>query len=264
MTVTITYDAALSRMQITGDVDAASVKGKIERSLNGVQWTTVRGGSDLAPVSNTVSVDDYEFVPGVVNTYRVRGLSAVDVVLSTETDTVTPSIDRVWLKSIARPFLNREVVVIDYTPPQRKSRAGVFEVSGRTLPVVVSQEASSRSWTMQTLSGDEAEAHALDLLLASGDVIYVQVPAGFDIPGGYVAVGDTELARISRPLRDPRRRHTIPLRECAAPGPDVVGFTTTWAGLLAEFGSWTAVLAQFPTWADVLEFVADPETVLVP
>jgi hypothetical protein len=44
----------------------------------------------------------------------------------------------------------------------------------------------------------------------------------------------------------------------------VVGYTATWAALLADFGSWTAVLAAFPTWADVLEYVSDPSVVIVP
>lgn len=264
MTVTLTYDAGLSRVQVSGPVDTLAVKGKIERSINGVQWAVVRGGSALDPVSSAVSIDDYEFVPGVVNTYRVRGLSAVDIVLSSETADMTPEIDHVWLKSVARPYLNREVTVIDYTPPQRRARSGVFEVGGRTMPVVVSELPTSRSWSLETLSPSVAEAHGLDLLLASGDIVYVQVPEGVDIPGGYVTIGDTDLARVSRPLSDGRRRHTIAMRECAAPGPDVVGYTSTWSGLLAEFGTWTAVLSAFPTWADVLEFVADPDTVIVP
>jgi hypothetical protein len=123
---------------------------------------------------------------------------------------------------------------------------------------------SGREWTHEVLTYSLEEAHAVDLLLASGDVIFIQVPPGYDIPGGYVGVSDIQRARISRPLSDDKRQFSVPVFECAAPGPDVVGYTATWEGLLAEYGSWTAVLAQFATWADVLEYVSDPETVLVP
>jgi hypothetical protein len=223
--------------------------------LNDVDWV---------PGLGFVTVDDYEFAPGMVNTYRVRGFSDVDVQLSSETNTITPVIDRVWLKSIARPFLNRGVTTRDYSPPTRRSRAGRFDIGGRTLPVVVSPVMCGREWTHEVLTYSLEEAHAVDLLLASGDVIFIQVPPGYDIPGGYVGVSDIQRARISRPLSDDKRQFSVPVFECAAPGPDVVGYTATWEGLLAEYGSWTAVLAQFATWADVLEYVSDPETVLVP
>lgn len=223
--------------------------------LNDVDWI---------PGQAFVTVDDYEFDPGVVNTYRVRGFSPVDVQLSSETNTITPTIDRVWLKSIARPFLNRAVVTRDYSPPTRRSRSGRFDIVGRTLPIVVGQVMSGREWTHEVLTYSVEEAHAVDLLLASGDTLLVQVPPGFDIPGGYVGVSDIQRARISRTLSDGKRQFSIPMFECAAPGPDVVGYTATWEGLLAEYGTWAAVLAQFATWADVLEYVSDPETVLVP
>lgn len=264
MTVTLTYDAGLSRVRIVGDVHASSQYGVVERSTNGTQWAVVRGAAELTPAASQVQADDYEFAPGVVNTYRVRGFSAVDIQLSSETNTITPVIDRLWLKSVARPYLNRAVVTREYSPPTRRSRAGRFDISGRTMPVVVSEVMSGREWTYQILTYSLAEAHALDLLLASGDILYAQVPPGFDIPGGYIGVGDTPRDRISRPLSDDRRQFSIPVFECAAPGPDVVGYTATWEGLLAEYGTWTAVLSAFATWADVLEYVSDPETVLVP
>lgn len=264
MAVTLTYDSGLSRVRVSGSVDAASVYGTVERSSNGVQWTTVRGAGRLTPSSNTVSADDYEFAPGAANTYRVRGYSGVDVQLSSEADDITPVIDRPWIKSVARPYLNRGVTVQDYTAPTRKSRAGRFDVLGRSHPIMVSEVHAGREWTLSLLTRDLAEAHALELLLASGDTLYVQVPPGFDIPAGYVGVGDVVRERVSRPLSDDKRIFPVPLTEAAAPGPDVVGYTATWEGLLAEFGTWTDVLAAFPTWADVLEFVTDPETVIVP
>lgn len=264
MTIALTYDSTLARVRIDSTPGGTPAYATIERSINGLSWTVIRGGSGVALVSGDVAGDDYEFVPGVVNTYRVRTYSPVDVLLTTETDTITPTIDRVWLKSVARPFLNQAVVIREYSPINRRARAGLFEIPGRSFPVRVGTVASSRSWTMEILTTNETEQRNLEFLVASGDVVYVQVPAGFDIPGGFVGLGDMSLSRISRPLSDGRRQFSLPMTAVAAPGPDVVGYTATWAGLLAEFGTWTEVLAAFPTWADALEYVSDPEIVIVP
>lgn len=263
MTVTATYNGDLARVRVAATDAFTASYITIDRSTNGVHWKTVRGAEAL-PASGGVQVDDYEFTSDTLTTYRARSYSAVDALLGTQTGTVTPSIERVWLKSIARPFLNTAVTVRDYTPIKRASRAGLFSIPGRSYPVRVGDVASSRSWSMTTITYSAAEARALEFLISSGDVAYVQVPSGYDIPGGYVDLGDMDLARISRPLSDLRRQFTLPMIEVAAPAPTVVGYTATWAGIIAEFGSWTAVMAAFPTWADVMEYVNDPSIVVVP
>lgn len=267
MTVTLTYDDGLARVRIsaTGFDPPGTEYVQVHRlAPGGVRWTLVRGAGRLTQVGGAVAVDDYEFVPDVLATYRVVAYSVVDVGLLTESNTITPEITGVWFKSVARPYLNQQVIVQEYDPVQRRSRAGVFDVSGRTMPIVVSDVGSSRRWSTTVLTRTLDASHALDLLLASGDIVHVQVPAGFDIPAGYVSIGDTSLARLSRPLSDDRRLFSIPMIECAPPGSDVVGSTSTWAGLLAAFGTWTAVLAEFPTWQDVLDYVAAADTVIVP
>src|SRR5688572_29747223 len=79
MTVTLAYDDTESYVSIDADgftsaIDAALV----ERSTDQVVWTTVRRGVEW-PVSGGAFVDalrDYEFTPGVVNYYRVRGVDS--------------------------------------------------------------------------------------------------------------------------------------------------------------------------------------------
>ena len=262
MTVTLTYDATIARVQISADDTFTADYITVQRSTPGSHWKTVRGAAELAAGSATV--DDYEFMPGVVNTYRALSYSPVDVLLGTETNTITPTISQVWLKSIARPFLNLPVTVQEYSSIGRRARAGLFEIPGRGYPVRVGDVASSRQWSYELLTYDLTEARALEFLVASGDVAFVQVPPGFDIPGGYVSLGDMTRGRVSRPLSDVRRRFSLPVTEVAAPDPGVVGYTSTWASLIAEFGTWADVLAAFPTWADVLEYVSDPSVVVVP
>lgn len=261
MSVTATYDSTISRVRVVATDAFTAEYITVQRRVPGGLWTTVRGGGELAVPA---AVDDYEFIPGVVNTYRAQSYSPVDVLLGTESGTVTPTIIQPWLKSITRPFLNMPVTIQEYTQIARQSRAGVFNVPGRSFPVRVGDVASSRSWSYQILTADLAEARSLEYLIQSGDVIFVQVPTGFDIPAGYVGVGDMDLSRVSRTLADDRRLFSLPVVEVAPPAASVVGYTATWAGLLAEFGTWADVLAEFGTWAEVLEHVSDPSIVVVP
>lgn len=262
MSLTATYDSALSRVQLSATDAYSAAYIVIQRSSDGVTWTTVRGATGLAP--GAASIDDYEFAPNVLNTYRARSYSAVDALLGTDTQTVTPTITAPWIKSVSRPFLNMAVTVQDYGAIGRRSRAGIFEIPGRSFPVRVGDVASSRSWQLEVLTSTLTEARNLEFLAASGDVAYVQIPPGYDIPGGYVDLGDMTRGRVSRPLSDDRRLFTLPMREVAPPAASVVGYTAGWDAIIADFGSWTAVLAAFATWADLLEYVADPSVVIVP
>lgn len=257
MSLSATFDSILSRVRLAATALDDGSTALFERSKNGVYWVAVRGGSAVTiAVADTAGLDDYEFVPGAVNHYRVT--AGADVF----TTTITPSQTGVWFKSITRPFLNRAVDVIDYGDITRPARNGVFEVIGRSYPVAVTDVRSSRRWTTTVKVASLADADALDLVLASGDPLYVQTDGSHGIPGGYVVVGDTSTSRYGH-LSD-RRYFDLPMTEVAPPGPEVVGATSTWETLIAEFGTWTAVLAAFGSWADVLDYVADPETVIVP
>lgn len=81
MTITLTYDDVFSRVQIavTG-LNAATDEVLIERSINQINWDTVRGGAALVPTANAVQLDDYEFSANVTNYYRA---TAVDTAAST-------------------------------------------------------------------------------------------------------------------------------------------------------------------------------------
>lgn len=76
MTVTLTYDNTLARVRITADSLAAADYATVERSTDQILWTTVRGGAEVEVSAGSFveTLDDYEFVPGVANYYRVRGI----------------------------------------------------------------------------------------------------------------------------------------------------------------------------------------------
>lgn len=87
MTITLTQTDATRppvTVAVTGlpvvDTEAAgAVTGIVQRSTDGVRYTTVRGMVDMAPDGSGVldTVADYEFRPGVVNTYRAGTMQEV-------------------------------------------------------------------------------------------------------------------------------------------------------------------------------------------
>ncbi|HEX7038683.1 MAG TPA: poly-gamma-glutamate hydrolase family protein [Trueperaceae bacterium] len=236
----------------------------VERSANGVTWTTVRGGADLDGAAGaSIELDDYEFTDSVANHYRVRVVEADSgATLFVDGDQITPQLDTVWLKSLARPFLNRPVTVTDWSDVTRSSRSGVFPIVGRSRPVVVTDLHGPRQWTLDVVAHTEADAENLDFLISTGEVQFIHVPAGSRIPGGYVALGDTA-ERRPQP-RSQRRIFSLALTECAPPGPDVVPAVGTWTTVMNTFETWADVLAAFETWGDLMQLVGSPEDVIVP
>ncbi len=223
-------------IQVTASVDGFSTV-----TFRYVKDTSTAGGSDAA------WVDDIAFdVPGVAD----------------DSDSITPTITDVWLKSVQRPFLNQSVNVSTVGDISRAARAGVFPVVGRTYPIAVSDIRTARQWDLGLWTDDAADGQKLELLLASGDTLLIQAPAAANLPTGYVSVGDVSERRISG--LNPVRVWSLPCREVAVPGPDVVGSTSTYQTVINAYATYADLLADQPTYADLLELIGDPEDVIVP
>jgi len=272
MALTATYDGVLSRIRLSATLLGASATYAVfDRSADaGITWTTVRGGSAVPVTSQNAAVDDYEFPTTVTGTdvdlwYRARSYNASDVLQSTQTngDVPIPALTSVWLKVPAAPFLNQPVNVLDRSEVTRRSRAGVFNVVGRSNPVMVGDVASSISYTLQVLTSTSAEESNLDYLFASGEVVFVQLPATVDyMQGGYFAAGD--VSRIPVNKVSALRVWSVPLTGVAAPGPEVIGSAYTWTSALADYAAWTALIAANATWSDLLARTGTPSDVIVP
>lgn len=242
----------------------------IDRTTDGVTYTTVRGASEVGITTGCELeqiVDDYEFPVGVLVTYRVRSFTDDGTLAVATTCQITVTLDRVWFKSIGRPFLNRVVdCVLNPTPIVRRARNGIFPIVGRSFPVASTDLRGSREVTAQVVTETTDEREGMDFLLASGDPIFVQTPLAYPLPTMYAVVGDTA---EQRPVRNRRcnadwRLWDLPLTEVAAPGPDVVGSTSTWLTVVNTYATWADVLAAHSTWASLLELVGDGSEVIVP
>lgn len=73
MTISTTYMGDLSRVRVAlSSAPAGADYAIVERSTDGITWTTVRGGNQVQLTAGAGHVDDYEFAAGVSNTYRAR------------------------------------------------------------------------------------------------------------------------------------------------------------------------------------------------
>lgn len=269
MSLTATYDPVLSRIQLSATLlGSTATRCVFWRSTNNfVSYDTVRGGWPVTVSGQNANLDDYEWTPGVATTYRVQSYTASSLTpIATYDVTITQDLDAVWLKVPAAPYLNMPVEVLDRSEVTRRSRAGVFDVVGRSLPVMVGDVASSIAYTLALLTRTPADETNLDYLFASGEVVYLQLPSAVDyIPGGYFSVGDTGRTSYDKGGEvAPLRQWSVPLTEVAAPGPDVIGPAYTWTSVLADYASWNAVLAANATWGDLLQRTGTPSDVIVP
>ena len=200
-------------------------------------------------------------------------MSLEPVGIVVEESTITPSLEgRVWLKSIAYPMLNRPVDVLNWGPISRPSRTEVHSVAGRSLPIGVSDRHDSQNFELEVIStgwqdpANDPDAltwqRDLDLILSVSGIMFVHVPMGQPVPGGYVATGDLTLDRLAptgqNETGDVPWTISIPCTVVAPPSPLIAGTTLTWGTVWNVYADWTQLINTNPTWRDVLNGVGDP------
>lgn len=244
-------------------------------SSNMAGWTFISRDSVTAGNDETVlwwSLATSSDVPGGTLTVA-GGAAAVSksatlritraAYVSRETATVTPALNAVWLKNTQRPYLNRTVVVTDWSDIERPARSGVFDIVGRSYPVAVTELRGGRRYTLTVTTPTLDLATELDGILSAGEPVFLHTPPGCPFPGGYYIIGDTSVRR-SAARRSERRYFDLPLVEVAAPDGTLVGSTITWQGVVNAFATWSDVIAAEPTWSDLLDRIGTPADVVVP
>jgi hypothetical protein len=181
-----------------------------------------------------------------------------------ETATITPTITSVWMKNIAQPFLNRAIVPTDFSAIQLPSRSGSFPVVGRSSNVAVTELRGGDNYTLTVKTETDAECEDLKAVLASGEVVLLQLPHDFRrFPGGYFLINNVAIRR-AQSVRSPRRYFDLDLEEVAAPSSVLVGNTITWQGVINAYATWADVIAANATWLDLMNRIGSPSDVVVP
>lgn len=190
-----------------------------------------------------------------------------DLLLSSEVGSITPVLEDVWLKVITKPFLNRNFMCVpNISPKLRKARNGIFPIVNRSAPIAVTDTRLPKEWTFEVITRTTQEWQDFDIILGTGDIIFIHTPPDHPLTTGYVVVGDTQ---ERRPLRNRTcdndwRVFLLPVTTVVAPNPNIVGSVGTWQTVVNTYATWADVIANHPTWADLLTLVGSPADVVVP
>jgi hypothetical protein len=248
----LAYDNGRGRVRLSAFTFSQTVtKVRVQRRTAGGKFEDIRGGTVTVLEGTMVRpVDDYEYPAGVDVEYRIQGLDDQDRVLQQAVAHRSASGDVSWLKFVANPQLNRKIDLVGWSEIERPSRAEVYDVIGRTDPVVVTDVHGSRRTTVQLVTHDVADTKILDDALSQGHPIFLQVPATLQLPSMYASVGGYSYAPLSP--RSVRSRWTIPLIEVAPPPMTLVGNTSTYATVLATYASYADILDNVDRYRDLV------------
>lgn len=262
MSLTATYMDDRGRVHLeASSLGAGATYAVFDRTVDSITYTTVRGATETPVVSTAAVMDDHEFPANTAVTYRVRSYNASDVLQQTYTATITVTLDVVWIKVPAAPVLNRTVTVTEVGDVTRPGRGTVFQVVGRTFPVAVSDIRGSRQFSLEVMTEGPAETTNFDLLLMSGQPIFIQAPTGFPVPDLYASVGDVGIKQGAR--GDDVYFYTLALTEVAAPDASVIGSSYVIANVIADYATVSDMIADNATIYDLLQQVGDPEEIIV-
>ncbi|MCD0446455.1 hypothetical protein LO763_22830 [Glycomyces sp. A-F 0318] len=152
------------------------------------------------------------------------------------TEVAAPAVAAVWLKWPRYPSLNRTVHIADISETTRAPRKGLFDVAGRSVPVVVADVHASRAFTVTFRLASMAEADALETVLTHAGTVLVETPPGSNLPSGWVE--PLEVRQVGRGPAEASRLLQVACRIAAAPDPAITAAEPSWAAIAHQWGTW--------------------------
>jgi hypothetical protein len=184
-------------------------------------WTAVRNVTDVAPVSDQVTLFDYEAAPDSEVRYRSRAVKSDDT-LGDWVYMTEPSLswsvvgNYVWVNALDDPSLNTKFKLSAAPSATRTQRRSVFPIDGSPYPVIVSDVRSARELTFEFQTTTEAEADAL-LALCEEDIVVIHAAEDFRVASGYWSLGDLQEIHLSDIKQIDHRRWRVDAIEVDAP-----------------------------------------------
>ncbi|AAR29751.1 hypothetical protein VWBp48 [Streptomyces phage VWB] len=224
--------------------------------------TFVRGASGLLDrvliTSDVLVVEDYEAPLGVAVRYEIEMRDAAGVLQgnrSIEADPLDPGDGLMcWIKDPGLPQFNCRAMVARVPEWTRPIEQVVHRPRGRSRPVVRSQVRGDYEGQLGVWTRTDDETDALNRVLDSGGVIFLQFAPGWHESDRYVSVGETPLPRAVDDGEEEWRVWTLPL--ITVDMPTTLGIAgsagRTWQDILTEFATWQDVESAYATWLDVL------------
>lgn len=258
-TITATVDAGNVPPRVRIDVwtdeplNTAAIITRVDSAGTVTEVRTYDGNPlQLTPNGNvlTASFYDYEMPYGQTVHY-----SDIERTTLTSGDVVV-NVPNVWLVHPGVPSLSLPIRFRrgSFVSTVRPIRQGVFEVLGRSTPIVVTDGARSSgasSFIVRIQTPDELAA--LMAIVDDGATLLLNASPALDygIDTAYIAVGDVTVKRPFEVLGIDDRDVEMPYRVVDRP----VGGSQaqrTWADVISENATWSTVLAKYAKWSDVL------------
>lgn len=167
-----------------------------------------------------------------------------------------PNTKPYWLMNPGRPGQNVRVEITSFSELNQDGRTGVFDIVGRSYPVIVSDIMESNAFEFTIDAATKTEAKEIAGRIALGDPMYLLVAdPNADIDTFYF----TALS-LKRVVDAPGGSWsiTVQAREVAQPAPAVYGSTYIWQDVINNYATWTDVLAdpQNTSWSNLMDRVS--------
>ncbi|MGZ4617182.1 MAG: hypothetical protein ACXV3F_00330 [Frankiaceae bacterium] len=254
ITVTPTVDTANwpARVKLSVSASAGETSTTITRlNPDGTTWPVrTNDGNPLALSGGSGLLYDYEAPYGAAVSYSSQESP------STVSAQVTVAVSRVWLVHPGVPSLSQPVRLAAgaFTRRTRPVTQGVFQVMGRTNPVVVSDGARKGvQSTLTVLTQSQADADAIDALMSDAGVVLLNIPTtlGYNFRTCYIAPGEMQSGPVVDKVFETWQTFSWPFYVVDRPAGGSQA-QRTWADVIAGYASWSAVKAHYSTWTDVI------------
>jgi len=215
----------------------------------------------------TITTGTVMYTGGVADVSKAR---VVYVAQRTSTDQATTSYTPVfpnpnskpyWLMNPSRPGQNIRVEITGFSEINQGGRTGIFEIVGRSAPVIVSDIMESNSFEFTIDAATKTEAKEIAARIALGDPMYLLVPdPNADIDTLYFTA-----TSLKRAVDTPGGSWsvTVSVRQVSQPAPAVYGSTYIWSDVPTNYATWTDVLAGVATWSNLVDKVSN-SVIIVP
>lgn len=162
-----------------------------------------------------------------------------------------------WLMNPGRPGQNVRVEITGFSEFNQAGKTGLFEILGRSVPVVVTDIMQSETFSFDIDAATKTEAKEIAQRLALGETMYLlsSDPAN-DVDSVYFST--ISIARKVDALKA-SWTITVQARVTGQPAPAVYGSTYTWADVVTDYVSWTTLLAdpQNTSWVNLTDKISD-------
>jgi hypothetical protein len=223
----------------------------------GSRETLIRSGVRAPLTAGDWVGSDYEVPLGVQVTYRAdlfdaaNGVAVEDVASA---PMVQPPLatGRIYLHNVSNPGAILSPQVEEMDAMSRESKATVYDVVGRSAPVVVSATRSSRTGSLQLLTRTLEERDALWALFEATDVLLLRSSPEYGIGNIYLVAQNVSEERVTRLGYYPHRRFTVEWVETGSPvGSALTAANNSWQVVTTGASTWEVLMGIRDNWSEV-------------